>query len=268
MSQKMSEGVLRIFSYKPNPRIFKANIVARLCDLEIDVRGSSVKNLAEWLWDFNARPLTPIELKEESGDLRQSRIGFKGTLHKTQDFLKAHPFGTVPAAFSPDGSVGIFESNSIMRAVARIGKKPTGLYGTDPYTTSRIDSFLDVSLIFANQTQKYLMAVFGEMTRAIWDESEKAYVTYLSGIEDALKTSPFINGTELTLADICFVCELCLCMMERKSQSKLEKQGFQCILDDEREKEYPHVFAHFHKLVRAPTFEPDCGPYLASIRNG
>ncbi len=34
-------------------------------------------------------------------------------------FLIAHPFGSVPAAFSPDGAVGIFESNSIMRAVAR-----------------------------------------------------------------------------------------------------------------------------------------------------
>jgi hypothetical protein len=38
-------------------------------------------------------------------------------------FLEAHPFGTVPVAFSPDGRVGIFESNSIMRAVARLGEE-------------------------------------------------------------------------------------------------------------------------------------------------
>ena len=49
------------------------------------------------------------------------------------------------------------------------------------------------------------MAVFGEMTQDVWNESEKAYITYLSGMEDALKTSPFVAGKELTLADICLV---------------------------------------------------------------
>ena len=267
MSEKTSEGALRIFSYTPNPRIFKASIVARLCDLEIDIRGSSVQDLAKWLWDFHARPLTTSEIKEDKDNARQSRIGFKGTLHKTEEFLKAHPFGTVPAAFSPDGSIGIFESNSIMRAVARLKKKPGPLYGTDPFSTSRIDSFLDVSLVFANQTQKYFMAVFGEMTPEVWNESEKAYITYVSGMEDALETSPFVAGNELTLADICLVCELCLCMMERKFMRELEKQGFQCILDERREREYPNVFTHFYRLVKTAAFEPDCGPYLASMRN-
>jgi elongation factor 1-gamma len=35
--------------------------------------------------------------------------------------MEAHPFGAV-RAFSPDSKTGIFESNSIMRAVARLGK--------------------------------------------------------------------------------------------------------------------------------------------------
>jgi glutathione S-transferase len=50
-------------------------------------------------------------------------------LFKTDAFLQAHPFGTVPAAFSPDGRIGIFESNSIMRAVARLGHERFALYG-------------------------------------------------------------------------------------------------------------------------------------------
>ncbi len=110
---------LRIFSYLPNPRIWKATIAARLNGVEVEVRGSSPKELATWLWDFDARPLLESE-KITSGEVR-GRVGFKGTLHKTDAFLEAHPFGTVPAAFSPDGKVGIFESNSIMRAVARLG---------------------------------------------------------------------------------------------------------------------------------------------------
>ena len=87
------------------------------------------------------------------------RVGFKIPLHKTRGFLEAHPFGTVPAAFSPDGKVGIFESNSIMRAVARLGEGKVPLYGSDPYEASRIDGFLDASLVFARDSQIYLLAL-------------------------------------------------------------------------------------------------------------
>src|SRR5580698_11453876 len=111
---------LRIFTYLPNPRIWKATIAARLNGVEVEVRGTSPKELASWLWDFDAHPLTANE-QVSSGEVR-GRLGFTGTLHKTGAFLEAHPFGTVPAAFSPNGKIGIFESNSIMRAVARLGE--------------------------------------------------------------------------------------------------------------------------------------------------
>ena len=105
---------LRIFSYLPNPRIWKATIAARLAGVDIEVRGASPKELRSWLWDFDAHPIIFGD-KAGSGEVR-GHAGFKGQLHKTEAFLDAHPFGTAPAAFSPDGSVGIFESNSIMRA--------------------------------------------------------------------------------------------------------------------------------------------------------
>src|SRR5437763_1022812 len=71
-----------------------------------------------WLWDFDARPLSAADGAKT--DEVRGHAGFQGKLHKTSGFLHAHPFGTVPAAFSPGGKVGIFESNSIMRAVARL----------------------------------------------------------------------------------------------------------------------------------------------------
>ena len=123
----MSE--LRIFSYLPNPRIWKATIAARLCGVEIDVRGSSPKELQSWLWDFDARPLSGEEQARRSDSAAAGKVGFTGALHKTSAFMEAHPFGTVPAAFSPNGKVGIFESNSIMRAVARLAK--AGFHYTD-----------------------------------------------------------------------------------------------------------------------------------------
>src|SRR6266540_255400 len=103
---------LRIFSYLPNPRIWKATIAARLYGIEVEVRGTSPKELTSWLWDFDARPLSSNELAI-SPDVQMGKIGFQGTsLHKTSAFLEAHPFGAVPTAFSPDDKTSIFESNS------------------------------------------------------------------------------------------------------------------------------------------------------------
>ena len=94
-------------------------------------------------------PLSEADRANAGSMVRRAREGFQGELHKTDAFLLAHPFGTVPAAFSPDGAVGIFESNSIMRAVARLAKNDYPIYGRDAYEASRIDGFLDVSLVFS-----------------------------------------------------------------------------------------------------------------------
>jgi hypothetical protein len=100
---------LRIFSYLPNPRIWKATITGRLCDVEIEVRGASPRELSQWLWDFDARPIAEGTSGKPVSAERTGRIGFTGQkLYKTEAFLEAHPFGTVPAVFSPDGRTGIF----------------------------------------------------------------------------------------------------------------------------------------------------------------
>ena len=88
---------LRILSYLPNPRLWKATIAARLAAV-------------------------PIEVRQGTG-------GFAGKqLYKTEAFLDAAPFGAIPAAFSPDGKVGIFESNSEAEILAttRMSKVPRG----------------------------------------------------------------------------------------------------------------------------------------------
>ena len=77
-----------------------ATIAVRLCGVAIDIRGarpSSLANLA-----------------------RSPKTGFESTLERTEALLDARPFGTVPAAGSQNGESGIFESNSILRAMARL----------------------------------------------------------------------------------------------------------------------------------------------------
>jgi hypothetical protein len=51
---------LWIFSYLPNPRIWKARIAARLCNVQVEVRGASPRELAESLWDLDAQPIADL----------------------------------------------------------------------------------------------------------------------------------------------------------------------------------------------------------------
>ena len=116
---------VRIFSYLPNPRVWKSIIAANYGGIEIEVIGDKPKNLTNWLWDYDAKLLTDSE-KENYKDLKKvGKRGFAGELYKTGAFLEAHPFGTVPAAFGGEEKIGIFESNSILREVARLSGHKT-----------------------------------------------------------------------------------------------------------------------------------------------
>jgi glutathione S-transferase len=259
---------LRIFSYLPNPRVWKATIAARLCGIEVEVRGASPSELSQWLWDFDARPITDVPADVLATAAGAGRIGFaKSTLYKTAAFLNTHPFGTVPAAFSPDGHTGIFESNSIMRAVARLGQERFPLYGRSAYESSRIDSFLDASLVFARDGQIYLLALRdAAVSRELYSRAKDGFLTYLSGIEQALAPQrAFLVGDNITLADICFVAELCLFHNERGRRSTLEASGFSLLLGDDFAARYPRSANHFRKLLVHPAFAPDANGYLEKI---
>ena len=257
---------LRIFSYLPNPRIWKATIAARLCGVDVEVRGARSGELKEWLWDFDARPLTAADRHEVKAS--PGRVGFNGgTLLKTDAFLAAHPFATVPAAFSPDGATGIFESNSIMRAVARLDSKQSGVYGRDAYEASRIDSFLDASLVFARDSQIYLLSMRGPgFAAGIHARAAEAFSLYIAGIDRALQPDrDFLVGNALTLADICFVAELGLFMNERHHRPTLAKHGLEPILQEKWKGEFPRASQHFDRLAGHPAFAPDVGPYLQKL---
>ncbi|MGE0424587.1 MAG: glutathione S-transferase family protein [Reyranellaceae bacterium] len=224
--------------------------------------------MRDWLWDFDARKLETDEREGYAAAARAGRIGFKGgTLIKTDAFLSAHPFGTVPAAFSPDGSTGIFESNSIMRAVARLGEKRQPLYGGDPYEASRIDSFLDASLVFGRDTQPYLLALREEdFAVELHARANEAFGIYLTGIERALKPNrSYLVGDRLSLADICFVCELCLFSNEGPRRATLRKRGLTPVMPDSWRQDYPAAATHLSRLADHPAFAPDVRPYLQKL---
>jgi glutathione S-transferase len=258
-------AALRIFSYLPNPRLAKATIAARLCGVELEVRGAAPRDLAGWLWDFDARPLRDAEASAATS--REGRTGFTGTLHKTDAFLAAHPFGTVPAAWSPDGKIGVFESNAIARAVVRLAPRGTRLYGDDPHSASRVDSFLDAGLIFARETQVYLLELSsGALVPTTRERARTARDTYLAGIEQALAPArAFLVGDGLTLADIVFATEVALFSAERASKSRLAAASFEPLWSDALRSVFPRALAHFERLRAHEAFAPDLGPYLEKL---
>jgi glutathione S-transferase len=259
---------LRIFSYLPNPRVWEATIAARFCDVDIEVRGASPKELRDWLWDYDPRPLAEHERQSLSDLARAGRVGLTGAqLFKTDAFLEAQPFGNVPAAFGPGGRIGIFESNSIMRLVARLGEARFPLYGRDAYEASRIDSFLDVSLVFARDSQIYLLALSaGAVNAAIHARAKEAFSIYASGLEQALSSRlGALVGENISLADICFAAEFALFMNEHARAEQLREHGLERILHPGTRNEYPLVSAHFARLVDHQHFRPDLKPYVEKL---
>jgi glutathione S-transferase len=258
--------VLRILSYLPNPRLWKATVTARIAGLKLEIVGASPNELRDWLWDFDAHPLT--EAERSDGALRRApRAGFTEPLYKTDAFLAAHPFGTVPAAFSPDGKLGVFESNSIMRAVARAADPALGLYGRDAYAASRIDSFLDASLVFAREAQAYLLALrSSKLSKETRDRAADAFGAYVAGIDQALTSGQgFIAGTELTIADICFAAELALFANELPNHQALARLGYVPIWTADLQQRHSNAWAHFTSLARHPSFSEDFEPYLRKV---
>ena len=250
---------LKIFSYIPNPRVWKAIIAGKICGVEVEVIGDKPSNLGSWLWDFNPKILDEKEKNPDHKYARKGKRGFSGVLYKTDSFLKAHPFGTVPAAFSPDGNIGIFESNSILRAVARVGKD-TNLYGKDEYEASRIDSFLDANLVFASESQVYMLD-YENVSKEGYKRMTLAYEFYMSGIESGLGLHSYIAGEDLTIADISFVCDFSQFLREGHYEDILKSRGFQLISNNFKD-DYHKTFMHLISLIEREEFSSVLGSYL------
>ena len=78
-------------------------------------------------------------MKISSPHARKEKEDFLGDLYKTDEFLVSSSIWNCSRSFVGDDKVGVFESNSIMRSVARLGNSDS-LYGkNDPSLSSRID---------------------------------------------------------------------------------------------------------------------------------
>ena len=126
---------MKIFSYLPNPRVWKALIAAEFSGAEIEVVGDKPKNLGKWLWDFNAEELPEDARNDDSPHARKGRRGFSGTLFKTDGFLKAHPLALFQPLLVPTER-SVF-SNQIVFCVLLLEQAATKLSYTGEMASKR-----------------------------------------------------------------------------------------------------------------------------------
>ena len=253
---------IRIVSYLPNPRVYKATIVARHSGAGIEVIGDHPPEMANWLWDYDAFKMTDVDKETHGAARRTAKTGFSGALYKTDTFLRANPFGDIPAAFAKDGTVGIFESNSIMRLAALTGPNAPALYGDSATERARVDGFLDKTLLFADIIQKYILS--GDALDAVLHgQMAAAFQNYCAALELALGHHAHVSGEMLSLSDVVLVCELALMSNESRMADNLAAAELTAILPELRN--YLALFAHVINLLGRAEFAEDLAGYARHI---
>ena len=240
--------------------MWKSIITAKIGGIDLEVVGDKPSNMPNWLWDFDAKPISEEDKQKLKSFEIKSKRGFRGSLYKTDGFIEQHPFGTVPAGFVGEGRLGVFESNSILRAVARECKDKSLYGGNDLNLTSRIDSFLDANLVFSREFQVYLLEL-EDITTYTYERTKAAYEFYLDGLEKALSLTRFIAGDKLTIADISFVCEFAQFLREGHYLEQLETRNL-ALISENFQIDYPLTFQHFKTLCNQEEFLDVMGSYL------
>ena len=119
---------------------------------------------------------------------------------QTPEYLRLNPNAKVPTLV--DGSLVIWESNTILRYLAAKAKSP--LYPTDPGKRAQVEKWMDWQL--ASLNNPYL-AMFREAKlepakrSADFANQQKDLGAQLSILDKAM--GKFVAGDELSIADIC-----------------------------------------------------------------
>ena len=155
-----------------------------------------------------------------------------------------------------------------MRAVARLAGADAAIYGGgDAYAAARIDGFLDASLVFARDSQIYLLSFRADgPTAAIHESAARAFATWMTGIERALATGGgHIAGPDLTPRRHLLRLRTRAVFAREGAGRRVAKSGLAPIVTGSLADDYPRAVEHFAALRAHPAFAPDLGPYLEKI---
>jgi elongation factor 1-gamma len=179
-----------------------------------------------------------IALTEQAFDLAKDA--------KKPAFAEFNPLGKVPFLQTDTGCIA--SSNAIARYVARC-RADTSLYGKSFDDEGQIDTWMEFCTYELEiPLAVWLYPVLGLMAAPEASKTENAKTDVkkaLQALEDKLKTSPFLVGDFISLADIVVACAL--------------KEGFVRLFDPAFRKPYAKVCAWFEGCCKMPQFSAVIG---------
>ena len=136
------------------------------------------------------------------------RIDAGGAFGRTREdaYLAMNPNALVPVIEEADGFT-LFESNAILRYLARTRAPGHAIYPTDPKQAATCDKWMDWQLGTLNRPMTVIFFTYIRIPEAErdWPGAEKARgeaETLWAMVEPTLRNQAFLCGDTLTLADI------------------------------------------------------------------
>jgi elongation factor 1-gamma len=134
--------------------------------------------------------------------LKEEHITDRAQIKTAEYKATKHPLGKCPAIVTPQGN--LFESNAILRYFARLNPEAK-LYGSDAYTTSQVDQWLDfVSGEIDSQMWNTIYMLFGMNQRndGLFNTAIKTLSDALVAVNAHLGNQTFLVGSSISIADI------------------------------------------------------------------
>ncbi|KAG8342208.1 Glutathione S transferase N terminal domain [Trypanosoma vivax] len=124
-----------------------------------------------------------------------------GRENETEEYRRnCSPCCRYPVLQTEDGYV--FESNAIMRHIARLDRSGSFLYGRTPFEGSQVDMWMDFAATELDTAARpFILNAF--RGTPLPDDAMDAVHEALQGLDTWLETRTFLVGERMTVADIC-----------------------------------------------------------------
>ena len=158
-----------------------------------------------------------------------------------KEFLKKSPHGLIPVLETSEGC--IYEANAILRYMGRYNDD-CRLYGASVFEQALVDQFLDWSTlalepVYAQYIMPYLG--FGAYDKKVHDQALKNLRELLQVLEENLKKTKYLVGSNITLPDIQIVSLLSF--------------NFRYNFDEKFRKGFPKLTEYYESVANEPNFK-------------